>query len=183
MFFTGVLVRLLAVASLLRRVTPSNVIVCESAASDRAGNAMLKIPVARGQKIFGLASLEPVADFVETESQNVELTRLDDAIQDDVGFIKIDVEGHELAVLKGSTSLIRRCKPILLIECEERHNPGGTRRLFEFLKTFGYAGKFVSNGPFYDISEFDAIRDQTRGSAHRTFTISFFPPKKGSLLK
>lgn len=82
-------------ASLLRRVTPSNVIVCESAASDRAGNAMLKIPVARGQKIFGLASLEPVADFVETESQNVELTRLDDAIQDDVGFIKIDVEGHE----------------------------------------------------------------------------------------
>lgn len=61
--------------------------------------------------------------------------RLDDIIKDDVGFIKIDVEGHELAVLKGATSLINRCRPVLLVECEERHSPGGTERLFKFLQS------------------------------------------------
>ena len=33
--------------------------------------------------------------------------------------IKIDVEGHELAVLMGANDLINQCKPNLLIEAEE----------------------------------------------------------------
>lgn len=42
--------------------------------------------------------------------------RLDDYEMDAVGFIKIDVEGHELAVLRGGSETIRRCLPSMLIE-------------------------------------------------------------------
>jgi len=42
-----------------------------------------------------------------------------------VRVIKIDVEGHELAVVQGAIDLIRRDKPLLVIECESRHLPAG----------------------------------------------------------
>jgi FkbM family methyltransferase len=39
-----------------------------------------------------------------------------------VGFIKIDVEGHELAVINGATTLLTTQRPLLLIEIEARHH-------------------------------------------------------------
>ena len=122
---------------------------------------------------MGLATLGSTANFAQYETEDVKLMRLDDVIQNDVGFIKIDVEGHELAVLQGSTSLIYRSRPVLLIECEERHNRGGTSKLFEFMKAFDYVGKFVSEGFFYDISKFDAIKDQTYGVS-KPYIYNFF---------
>jgi FkbM family methyltransferase len=163
-------------ASLLRRIVPANVTVFESAASDHSGRGVLKIPVEDGRRSIGLATLESSADLVRYETEDVKLVRLDDVIRHDVGFIKIDVEGHELAVLKGSTSLIYRSRPVLLVECEERHNRGGTSKLFEFLKEFDYVGKFVSEGYFYDISKFNAIKDQTHGVSKPYIYNFFFLP-------
>ncbi len=39
-----------------------------------------------------------------------------DELNLDVTFVKIDVEGTELSVLKGMISTIRRCKPVIMIE-------------------------------------------------------------------
>jgi hypothetical protein len=57
-----------------------------------------------------------------------------------VDFIKIDVEGFELEVLKGATGLLARCKPVVVMECKEFSPPrnGGTARAVEFLTNFGY---------------------------------------------
>ena len=110
--------------------------------------------------------------------------RLDDVIQHDVGFIKIDVEGHELAVLRGSNSLIGRSRPILLVECEERHNRGGTRNLFNFMSDLDYVGKFVRDGLVYDISKFDVIKDQTPNiSEPYIYNFFFIPREKKNLLE
>lgn len=46
----------------------------------------------------------------------VAVRTLDSFIFDNVGFIKIDVEGYELEVLKGAVETIARCRPILYIE-------------------------------------------------------------------
>ena len=43
-----------------------------------------------------------------------------DAVVDKVNFIKIDVEGMEPEVLRGSSSLIDRWKPIIFIEINSR---------------------------------------------------------------
>jgi FkbM family methyltransferase len=50
------------------------------------------------------------------------LVRLDDVVTEPVGFIKIDVEGHEIAVFEGAQRMLNEHKPILLIESERRHN-------------------------------------------------------------
>ena len=42
--------------------------------------------------------------------------RIDDFTYGPVGLIKIDVEGHELAVLKGAEQTIKKWKPIIFIE-------------------------------------------------------------------
>ena len=40
-----------------------------------------------------------------------------------VGYLKIDVEGFELAVLLGAEELIKRDRPIIQMEIEKTHNP------------------------------------------------------------
>ncbi|HRZ41914.1 MAG TPA: FkbM family methyltransferase [Bacteroidales bacterium] len=55
----------------------------------------------------------------DIEVIRVEVKRLDDIIEANhrVGFIKIDVEGGEFGVLKGSRELIIRDKPVIIFEC------------------------------------------------------------------
>ncbi len=54
----------------------------------------------------------------------VEVVRIDDFALAACHLIKIDVEGMELAVLRGATDTIKRCQPILYVEAdrEERRN-------------------------------------------------------------
>jgi len=56
-----------------------------------------------------------------------------------VALIKVDVEGHELAVCKGMTELISRDYPVLIVE--DHDNKSGVS---EFLAQFGYQGRRVA---------------------------------------
>ena len=68
--------------------------------------------------------------------------------------VKIDVEGHELNVLSGMKSFIRKVRPIFLIEND------GTNAIAEFLKEFGYKrfvyfdGKLVKVEQSYSLNNF-----------------------------
>lgn len=55
-------------------------------------------------------------DFSETNMQSVPMITIDSLNLDRVDFIKIDVEGMEVDVLKGGMATIDRDNPILLIE-------------------------------------------------------------------
>jgi hypothetical protein len=52
-----------------------------------------------------------------------------------VGFVKIDVEGHELDVLTGLSGLLAKCLPNLLIEISGVQRGGGARRKFAAAST------------------------------------------------
>ncbi len=76
-------------------------------------------------------------------------------------FLKIDVEGHELAVLKGARRILESHHPTILIECEARHRPDGdVRPVFAFLESIGYTGSFFKNGARRPLAEFDAAVHQ-----------------------
>ena len=55
-----------------------------------------------------------------------------------MGLLKIDVEGHELAVLKGGTALLKRDKPVILFEQQIENFVDGKSPVYEYLKSIGY---------------------------------------------
>lgn len=69
-------------------------------------------------------------------SYTVPVTTLDAIGFEDVGFIKIDVEGYELEVLKGSVELIGRCRPVLYIEDDRADK---SRALRAYIAELGYS--------------------------------------------
>jgi FkbM family methyltransferase len=91
---------------------------------------------------------------------DVAVKRLDDLQLEDVGLIKIDVEGHELAVLRGAADTLERNHPTIVVEAEERHHARAVADITELLAALGYQGYFTLNGERRPIVEFDAAEHQ-----------------------
>jgi FkbM family methyltransferase len=145
-----------AVADILRRTTSSKVVVHQAALSDHDGDAELYIPRDGSHLTHSLASVEPqVLDGHDTVAIIVPRRRLDSVIRDDVSFVKIDVEGHEMSVLEGARDLIERCRPVFLVEAEERHRAGATTAVFDFFRARKYDGFFLRGRDIVAIEQFD----------------------------
>jgi len=130
--------------------------VRELALSSRDETAELFIP--QMDKAHGAASLREGAATATggaVEPVPVRACRLDSIALDPVRFIKIDVEGFEEEVLRGARATIARDQPTLLIEIEERFNPGGLSRIADSLAELGYSGHFFLKGSWRPLSEFD----------------------------
>src|ERR1700694_1610183 len=94
----------------------------------------------------GLASLQPRMSSAEPViSTHVPIARLDAVVRQDVAFVKIDVEGHELNVLNGAVELLERCQPVFLVGAEDRHRAEATRSVFEFFRNKSYRGFFLKD--------------------------------------
>jgi FkbM family methyltransferase len=141
----------------LARKFPSRVIVRNLALSDENGVATLQVPLVNGQPEAGLASLALPARLGSGEIMQLRVPtyRLDDAYDGRVGFLKIDVEGCEQAVLDGAGCTIERCRPNILVEIEERFAQSCVDRTARFFTELGYQGYFVSNGALKGIEAFD----------------------------
>ena len=143
-------------AELLRRTSASNVSVYEIALSDEIGDAELFIPRDNDRLVYGLASLEPRYDLSSQEvvSMTVPTARLDTIVHEEVAFVKIDVEGHELNVLNGAIELLEHSQPVFLVEAEDRHREQATRLLFDFFEQRSYRGYFLKEGRVYPVQQF-----------------------------
>jgi len=126
-------------AGLLRRAAPRNVVVSSDALSDTAGHKTFRVPVAAGHVSVTLGSLAPV-DAESTIERQVRTSTLDQLAGEDIGFVKIDVEGHEAEVLAGGRELLRRWRPVLLLEANGAED---LARLATFFADHDYAGCFV----------------------------------------
>jgi FkbM family methyltransferase len=131
--------------------------------SDKEGQGELKYP-AGGYMSATIAESNSAA--LESgrviETVVAPMKTLDSFKLTNVGFVKIDVEGHEEAVLHGSVDTLKREKPNLMIEVEERHAPGSLERVTNFLSTIGYAGFYLDGNQILPIARFDPHRDQVR---------------------
>lgn len=150
----------------LRRLFGSRIRLIATALSDAEGTAELALPVIRGGRAsLGTIEKQNPLNTADVQRVVVPMKKLDDLLLDDVGFIKIDVEGHEESVVAGGEALIRRCRPTLLIEAEDRHRPHAVKGLATRLDRLGYAGFFLDNGALKSITTFDPAIHQPESAA------------------
>jgi FkbM family methyltransferase len=135
------------------RFLPRNVTVRYEALSSAPGTLPLHIPATDAGEAEGWATLE-ATDLPLARSIDVPVRRLDDLDLGRVGFVKIDVEGHEMSVLAGAVTTIRRDRPTLLVEAEDEYRPGATADLFRWTAEQGYRGWFFQKGRALPVEEF-----------------------------
>jgi FkbM family methyltransferase len=152
--------------------------------SDREGQAELKYPAGGYMSATiaesNLAALESGRDI---ETVVAPMRTLDSFNLTNVGFVKIDVEGHEEAVLHGGLETLKREKPNLMIEIEERHAPGSLDRVSTLLTGIGYLGFYLDGKQIKPIAQFDPQRDQVRQNAKAGKYINnflFFPSDRAA---
>ncbi len=140
-----------------------NVNLYNLALSDKSGEAELKLPI-RSKSIFkdnieelyklGAATMHPNNNIIEYEKFSIKTAKLDDIkIENKIGFIKIDVEGHEKNVLIGAESSIKKNKPVMIIEIEERHTKKPIIETINFIKKFDYNCYYLSENKMINIDE------------------------------
>jgi len=126
-------------------------------------DSFLSVPIdSSSNAVTCRASLaeKAVSDFEEIDKLEVSLAKLDDFECENIGFIKIDVEGHELKVLQGAEDTLKRCSPALQVEIEQRHLDTPIEDVIDHINSLGYRGYFYRAGELTEVSEFDAMRDQ-----------------------
>lgn len=150
-----------ALAEYLRRACRAarlrNVTVEATGVSDRAGELSLHIP---GTGDSPGASFEPAAARREAcRAVTVPVVTLDGYFagsRDRIAAMKIDVEGHEAAVLRGAARILAEHRPILVFECEQRHlSTGRVVDVLRGLIDLGYEGWFAARGVLRPVGEFD----------------------------
>ena len=73
---------------------------------------------------------------------DIECRSLDSFELTDVDYIKIDVDGFEVPVLRGAEQTLRRNNPVINIEMKERKRPKIVQKCRKLLQKYGYS--FVS---------------------------------------
>ena len=140
----------------LKRII-SNMTLYNMALSDKSEIVDLKVPKRFKVLIkknyeeafkLGLATIHKENSLGKNQFSmfKVKAEKLDNIIQNrKIGFIKIDVEGHERNVLIGAEMIIKKYKPNLLVEIEERHTNEKMENILGFINDFGYKS-FFSDG-------------------------------------
>ena len=133
------------------------------ALSNDSGITELKLPL-RSKSIFqdnieelfqlGAATMHPKNKIENYKKVDIKKKKLDEIkIENKIGFIKIDVEGHEKNVIQGGLETLKKNKPILLVEIEERHTKTPVIEIIKFINKIGYKTYISKEESLIDIEK------------------------------
>jgi FkbM family methyltransferase len=113
----------------------SQVHVCHGAASERSGKVKLSLRASSELNEISDADL-PEGTYEEVEGFTLD-SLIDTLNLTKIDFLKIDAEGHEIPVLKGSDRLLREFRPVILYE-NIAGIQGSNLPVAEFLQQYDY---------------------------------------------
>lgn len=141
----------MTMAGFFRRAT--RIMVLPLALGDHDGMVTLKVPIKKSKNIgVGLAHIGDETDFnarFQVKKELVPLTTLDKVLEHfetgPVSFIKIDVEGGELGVLRGAEKTIATHRPVILCEVEAHQSRFGStvEELADFFRAHNYVARSI----------------------------------------
>ncbi len=139
----------------LSRWRRGNVSTYPVALSDYDGRSRLRIP-RKGhgfsrQSAF-LSHSRSSLEELEGIEVDIDCRRLDSYGFSTIGLIKIDVEGHEAAVLAGAQEILARDQPILIIEISRTHTKQPIRKTIEPLLDWGYISHMLRDNHLMDLN-------------------------------
>jgi FkbM family methyltransferase len=158
---------------------PARVKVENIALSDADSTVDLRVPLEGGGGAeAALGTLAPSNRLAGATFKSIQVTarRLDSMTLPKTGLIKVDVEGHEEAVLKGAQGIIERDRPNLMIEIEERHNEGAIPRVFDRLARLGYQSYILDGARLSPTRADEAVELQRARSGNQYLNNFFFLP-------
>ena len=134
-----------------------NVRAHHCALSDSDGKATMEVPSYSdgGENLYEAR----ISESTEPSSEVVHLSVFDELMGPDTSFhfIKCDVEGHEINVLKGAKEHLKNDQPLLLIEIN-----GGIKKenenaqvILSFLSSFDYSPYKIKDGRLVAVNEPD----------------------------
>lgn len=144
----------------LAQIKYSNFKLYDMALSDSASQVDLFVP-----KNFGpdaQATVESSVRLENSTSVSILTQRLDELALPNVGFIKIDVEGHELPVLSGAELTIQQSRPVVLIEIEQKFHKEPIDELFQYFLDMDYTGWVRRNRRWDSLKNFNVKNDQEK---------------------
>jgi FkbM family methyltransferase len=126
----------------VKRLGLDNVTTIHAASSDCTKADVMIVPRINGANNFYRAQIRRNGGLAPGEEVFAVRSRpLDELIpsQTPVALLKVDVEGHELASIRGAISLIKRWTPALLVEASgDPELPDGSLELFDLLRSLQY---------------------------------------------
>jgi FkbM family methyltransferase len=138
-------------ARFLRRKLGRRVHIHEVALSNHSGSAMLRIPqVDAGVDVHYNSSIRNVYAFDKYIETPVKVMTLDEFAYDDVGFIKIDVEGADMDVIEGGRLTIARNRPNMVVEITAHTHAEPLVCVEQIKGTFGYEARIMVGDDLLD---------------------------------
>jgi FkbM family methyltransferase len=134
----------------VQRLRLRNVTLLNCAVSDKSGSALMEVPrYSGGGRNFYQARIVDKKTEADAVTYEVPAHTLDELLglrlRRRVSFIKCDVEGNELAVVRGASETIRGFRPVWLIEVssdpDRRSSPAA--QLFDLLGQSGYGAYWL----------------------------------------
>jgi FkbM family methyltransferase len=123
----------------LKKVVRPNVRVSDAGLSNERGSAQFVVPNSERGYRNTAGTLETNLYVEDAARFEVPIVRLDDEPLENVGFIKMDIEGHELHALEGARRLLERDRPTMLIEVREELNGKPIEEALAQVEAMGYA--------------------------------------------
>jgi FkbM family methyltransferase len=139
----------------LNRLT--NVVVRSEALSDSSGPSTF---FAGPTDDTGLASLRPLTGSMQVDVMRAKLDGLWDPA-DRVALVKIDVEGAEMAAVRGMSECLKRDAPHVILEVTDDylHAMGASAdALMAHLLGFGYSMYRISHGPLVPVTDLNDLK-------------------------
>ena len=132
-----------------------NINLYNFALSDKENKVLLKVPIrnknydkSNYEEYFqmGRATIHEQNVMGDIETFEIKSKKLDNfTFSNRISFIKIDVEGHEMSVIKGAENTIKQYKPTLLVEIEEKHSKQKVLDSINYINSLGYKSFFYDN--------------------------------------